>query len=412
MSSHCIVIGAGVVGSSCAWHLQRKGLQVTLIDSGLPGSACSSGNASCIASSGVVPSSYPGLVKKVPGWLLDPLGPVRIRPGDFLSLVPWFWKFWRCCNMQKVEEIATAQSLLMHQAVEDWDEVLGSVDASHLKQSPGAIFLYDTEKEYLANKWQIELSRRLGFEHHRLGSDELKRVMPTLKLEQAVGFLVPSWHHLVNPAKATAEIANDCIRHGGHWVQDRVTGVSASESGVSLQTVSGGKIKADQLVVAAGAWSNEMALQLDRKLPLIAERGYHAQISDPGFELKHPVMSLSRHFVMTPLEDGLRLAGTAEFAALDANPDYRRAKVLLKQAAGYLDGLKTGHVSEWMGQRPATPDSLPVISASPGHSNVFYAFGHGHYGVTQGPTTGRIIADLVTGDQPKLDISAFRFDRF
>ena len=118
MKGHCVVIGAGIIGASCAWHLQRKGLQVTLIDPELPGTACSYGNASCIATSGVVPSSYPGLVKKVPGWLLDPLGPVTIRPRDFPSLVPWFWKFWRVCNMQKVEEIASAQALLMHRAWE------------------------------------------------------------------------------------------------------------------------------------------------------------------------------------------------------------------------------------------------------------------------------------------------------
>jgi D-amino-acid dehydrogenase len=387
-------------------------LQVTLIDPEPPGSACSHGNASCIATSGVVPFSYPGLVKKLPGWLLDPLGPVTIRPKDFLSLAPWFWTFWRSCNMQKVEEIASAQALLMHRVLGDWDEILGALEASHLKMSPGTIYLYDTEKEYLAHEWQIDLSRRLGFEHHRLSPGDLKSMMPALKLEKAVGLLVPDWHHLVNPARATATIAEACMRDGGQWFQDRVSEVRAGETGISLQTESGKKIEADQLVVAAGAWSNSFAAQLDYKVPLVAERGYHAQISNPGFELKHPVMSLSRHFVMTPLEDGLRLAGTAEFAALDAKPDFRRAKVLLKQAARYLDGLNTDDVSEWMGQRPAMPDSLPVVSVSPGHPNVFYAFGHGHYGITQGPTTGRIIADMVTGDQPKLNLSAFRFDRF
>jgi len=412
MNRHCVVIGAGIIGASCAWHLQRKGLQVTLIDPELPGNSCSYGNASCIATSGVVPSSYPGVLKKVPGWLLDPLGPVTVRPGDFLSLASWFWRFWRFCNMQKVSEIASAQALLMHRVLGDWDEILGAVDASHLKKSPGAVYLYDSEKEYQAGEWQIDLSRRLGFEHHRLGSDDLKSMIPALKLEKAVGLLVPGWHHLVNPARVTATIAEACIRDGGQWIQDRVTEVRAGETGISLQTESGKIIEADQLVVAAGAWSNSFAAQLDYKVPLVAERGYHTQVSNPGFELKHPVMSLSRHFVMTPLEDGLRLAGTAEFAALDAKPDFRRAKVLLKQAARYLDGLNTGDVSEWMGQRPAMPDSLPVVSVSPGHPNVFYAFGHGHYGITQGPTTGRIIADMVTGDQPKLNLSAFRFDRF
>jgi D-amino-acid dehydrogenase len=337
---------------------------------------------------------------------------VTIRPKDFLALMPWLWKFWRVCNMKKVEEIAAAQALLMHRALGDFDEILDATGSSHLKQSPGAIHVYDTEKEYLANQWQFELTSRLGFENHRLSPLDLKSMVPALKLENGVALLVPGWHHVVDPARVVERITQDCIRNGGQWIQDRVTEVVASESSVTLQTESGKRIEADHLVVAAGAWSNLLAGQLDYKVPLIAERGYHAQISHPGFELKHPVMSLSRHFVMTPLEDGLRVAGTAEFAALDAKPDYRRAKVLLKQAAHYLDGLKTEGVTEWMGQRPSMPDSLPVISNSPGHPNVFYAFGHGHYGLTQGPTTAGIIADLVTGCEPPLDISAFRFDRF
>jgi D-amino-acid dehydrogenase len=240
----------------------------------------------------------------------------------------------------------------------------------------------------------------------------LKSLVPELKLDKGVALMVSDWHHLVDPARVTACIAEDCMRNGGHWIQDRVTAVSAGESGISLKTESADTLEADEVVIAAGAWSNALAEQLDYRVPLIAERGYHSQIGKPGIELKHPLMSLTRHFVMTPLADGLRVAGTAEFAALDAKPDYRRAKVLLELAGLYLDGLQTGDVTEWMGQRPALPDSLPVISVSPRHANVFYAFGHGHYGITQGPTTGRIIADMMTGSRPSVDISAYRFDRF
>ena len=412
MKGHCVVIGAGIIGASCAWHLQRKGLQITLIDPVLPGQSCSYGNASCIATSGVVPFSFPGVLKKVPGWLLDPLGPVTIRPADVPALLPWLWRFWRVCNMKKVEEIATAQALLMHRALRDFDEILDAVGSSHLKRSPGAIHVYDTEQEYRDNQWQFDLSGRLGFEHHRLNPLDLKSMVPALKLKNGVALLVPGWHHVVNPSRVVESIAKDYFGNGGRWIQDRVTEVGANPSSVSLQTESGKRIEADQLVVAAGAWSNLLAGQLDYRVPLIAERGYHSQVSNPGFELNHPVVSLSRHFVMTPLEDGLRVAGTAEFAALDAKPDYRRAKVLLEQATHYFDGLRTEGATEWMGQRPAMADSLPVISVSPSHPNVFYAFGHGHYGLTQGPTTAAIIADMVTGCEPTLDISAFRFDRF
>jgi D-amino-acid dehydrogenase len=412
MKRHSVIIGAGIVGASCAWHLQRKGRQVTLIDPELPGDSCSYGNASCIATSGVIPLSVPGIIKKVPGWLMDPLGPVTMRPADFPALLPWLWKFWRVCNMQKVEKIAGAQALLMRTVLADWDEILDAAGATDLKQSPGAIHLYDTEKEYQDDQWQFDLNRRLGFEHHRLSSADLKSMVPELKLEKGVAMMVSDWHYLLDPAKATARIAEHCAGNGGHWIQDRVTTFDAGESGIRLKTESGNTIEADEIVVAAGAWSNSLAEQLDYKVPLIAERGYHSQIGKPGIELKYPVMSLTRHFVMTPLDDGLRVAGTAEFAALDAKPDYRRAKVLLKLAGHYLEGLRIDEVTEWMGQRPAMPDSLPVISVSPRHKNVFYSFGHGHYGITQGPTTGRIIADLVTGSQPGVDISAFRFDRF
>lgn len=412
MNKHSVVIGAGIVGASCAWHLQRKGRQVTLIDPELPGDACSFGNASCIATSGVVPLSVPGIIKKVPGWLMDPLGPVTIRPGHFPALVPWFWKFWRVCNRPKVEAIAGAQALLMHEVLADWDEILAAIGASRLKQSPGAIHLYDTEKEYLDDRWQFELNEKLGFEHHRLSPSDLKSMVPELKLEKGVALLASDWHHLVDPAKATARIAENCMGAGAEWIQDRVTTVDADGSRIRLKTATGRMIEADEAVIAAGAWSNALAEQLDYRVPLIAERGYHSQIAKPNIELKHPVMSLTRHFVMTPLEGGLRVAGTAEFAALDAEPDYRRARVLLELASLYLDGLSAKDVTEWMGQRPATPDSLPVISRSPRHANVFYAFGHGHYGITQGPTTGRIIADMIADGKPPLDISAYRFDRF
>jgi D-amino-acid dehydrogenase len=344
--------------------------------------------------------------------MLDPEGPVRIRPRDFPALIPWFWRFWRISNMQKVEQIAAAQALLMQTVFTDFDEILDATESSHLKRASGAIHLFDSEQEYRADQPGAELRARFGYEQHRLSPSEIKSLVPCLKLEKGVAVMMPDWHHLLDPARVTATIAEHCFSNGGNWIQDRVSSVSSSASGTSVQTVSGKRIDADYLVVAAGAWSNTIAQQLDYTVPMIAKRGYHSQISDPGVTLDYPIMSISRVIVMTPLSAGLRIAGTAEFAALDAKPDYRRAKVLVRHASHYLDGLKTENVSEWMGQRPMTVDSTPVISVSPGHPNVFYAFGHGHYGLTQGPTTGRIIADMVLNKEASVDLSAFRFDRF
>lgn len=412
MGKHCVVIGAGIIGSSCAWHLQRRGLKVTLIDHEQPGQCCSFGNASCIATSGVIPFSYPGMIKKVPGWILDPLGPMRIRPLAFPALIPWFWRFWRSSSMQTVEAIAEAQTQLMQVAFADYDEILKATNSRHLKHDKGVIHVYDTEKEYRQDQWQHDLRARLGFTAHRLTLSEVKFLVPCLNLPEGVAFMMPDWHHLSDPAKVTVRIAEHSFQNGVNWIQDKVSAVSADESGVRLQTGSGRQVEADLLVVAAGAWSNKIAQQLDYKVPMIAKRGYHSMISSPGIELEYPIMSLSRVFVMTPLENGIRVAGTAEFAALEAEPDYQRAKVLLKHASHYLNGLQTEGVTEWLGQRPMMADSKPVISPSPRHRNVFYAFGHGHYGLTQGPTTGRMIADMVTGNEASIDLSPFRFDRF
>ena len=165
--------------------------------------------------------------------------------------------------------------------------------------------------------------------------------------------------------------------------------------------------------MAAGAWSNQMTKQLDgATVPMTPKRGYHAHIGQPGIELDYPVTSSSRFFVITPMLGGLRIAGTAEFASLEAAPDYRRAQALLEHGRHYLPNLQTGEVSEWMGQRPMMADSLPVIGPSPRHANVFYAFGHGHYGLTQGPTTGKIITRLALGRSPGIDLAPYRFDRF
>ncbi len=412
VNQHCVVIGAGIVGVSCAWHLGHQGLQVTLVDPVLPGQSCSSGNAACISASSVIPFSYPGMIRKLPRWLLDPLGPVSIRLRDFPSLAPWFWRFWRVSNMQKVEAIATAQSHLMHTVFADYDEMLNTTGAARLKRSGGAIHLYDTEKEYRRDEWQRDLRARFGFTTQRLTPFELKDMVPALKPVNGVALLMPDWHYLLDPAKVTECIAQHSFAAGTDWIQDRVSSVKAGQTDILLETESGRQIKADKLVVAAGAWSNQLAQQLDYPVAMIAKRGYHAQIANPGVELNYPVMSLSRMFVMTPLADGLRIAGTAEFAALEAEPDYRRAQVLLKHAGHYLEGLQTEGVTEWMGQRPMMADSLPVISVSPRHRNVFYAFGHGHYGLTQGPTTGRIIADMVSHKQASIDLSPYRFERF
>ena len=231
--------------------------------------------------------------------------------------------------------------------------------------------------------------------------------------DQRVAVHDPAWSHLLDPGEVTRNIAEAGFAQGVKWQQDRVTGIQPGNDGVTVRTESGDVIQADSVVVAAGVWSNRLL----KPLGLRSTGGCQAWLPHhgciiPRSRLKHPIMSVSRFFMLTPMRLGLRLAGTAEFAAIDAEPDYARAKVLVKHAQNYLPGLEGESYSEWMGQRPMMPDSKPVIGQHPNHSQVFYAFGHGHYGLTQGPTSGRIITDLVAGREPHVDLSPFAIDRF
>lgn len=409
---HCIVIGAGTVGASCAWHLVRDGLQVTLVDREMPGQSTSFGNAACISPSHVVPFSYPGVWKKLPGWLLDDLGPMTVRWPHLPWVLPWLWRFWRAGTEEGVKRGAAAQAALMHRVRDDFDDLLKAAGLQHFLVSRGLIVLYDRREEFEADRWSYDLEAEHGFDWDYLSPAELKIMAPEVALNDGMALFVPSWQHTTDPGRMTARIAGDALAAGGQWLHDDVQSVMATSDGVEVRLSSGQSLRADCLVVAAGAWSNTLAAQLDHRVPLGPKRGYHAMLGEPGLSLDYPIMSGSRLFVMTPLADGLRLAGTAEFARLDAAPNYRRSDILIEHARHYLPGLQVGGVSRWMGQRPMMADSVPVISPSPRHDNVFYAFGHGHYGLTQGPTTGKLISQLVRGQPTDIDMYPYRFDRF
>ncbi len=401
------------MGSACAWHLRRRGAEVTVIDSILPGQSTSYGNAGCISPSSIYPFSYPGAIRQVPGWLLDPLGPMRIRWAHALALAPWFWRFWRAGNARRVDEIIAAQATLMATVTADFDEILRATGAGALRQSAGLILLYANEAELAADAWHYDIRRRHGLPWQRLTPSELTALEPSVQLgAEGIAVLDPTWQHVVSPADVASSFAASAFSSGAHWLHDRVSRVESDKSSVTVETLSGKQVQGEFLVLAAGVWSNDLLVQLGHRAPLMAKRGYHSMLAQPNVELTHPLMSVSRHVVVTPMRDGLRVAGTAEFAKIDATPDYRRARALLQNARRFLPGLTGAEVTEWMGQRPMMPDSMPVLGRIPGHARVLCAFGHGHYGLTQGPTTGKIVADLVFGQDPHIDLSPFSITRF
>ena len=411
-SPRCIVIGAGIVGACCAWELQRRGAQVTLIDALAPGQSTSYGNAGCISRTSVFPFSYPGVARKLPAWLLRSDGPVRIRWSQLAAVGPWLYRFWRSGTPERVREIIAAQFALMSTVTDDYDRLLAATQSEFLRESRGMILIYDSPEDFAADDWKYAVRSELGIPWHELSREEAVAMEPALRPGNGVTVFEPDWQHVIDPAALVGRVAQAAIAMGADWLEDRVVAATASHGEVSVFTESGAEARADQLVVAAGVWSNRIIDGFGQRVPLLPKRGYHTMLKQPGVELSRPIMSASRLVLLTPMAAGLRLAGTAEFAALDSPPDFRRAQSLIGNARHYVPELQNGEASQWMGQRPMMSDSVPVLGPLPGFPQVLCAFGHGHYGLTQGPTTGRIIGSLVFGEDPGLDLSPYSIERF
>jgi D-amino-acid dehydrogenase len=337
---------------------------------------------------------------------------MRIRWSQLLQSTPWLYRFWRAGKSERVKEIVDAQVSLMNSVQADFDTILAETSGEFLRESRGLILLYDSENDFNNDAWKYEARKRLDFPWTRLTHDELRSMEPHLRLHNGVAFMEPDWQHVIDPGGVTRWFADAAFERGVTWIHDRVGAVSASENDVSVTTESGRKVEADWLVIAAGVWSNALIRQFGRKAPMMPKRGYHSMIGKPSLKIHYPIMSASRHVLLTPMRDGLRVSGTAEFAGLDTEPDFRRAKALLHHARHYVPDLEAEEITEWMGQRPMMPDSLPVLGPLPGQGNVLCAFGHGHYGLTQGPTTGRVITSLVFGEEPGVDLAPFSISRF
>ncbi len=409
---HVVVVGAGIVGVACGLSLLREGWRVTLIDREGPGEGASFGNGSVITSDSVTPVAMPGILGKVPGMLLDPLGPLRIRWGYLPKLAPWLLQFVAASRPARVEAIAAALGRLAEGAVDSYLPLAKLAGAEDMIKRGGWLCVYETEADFRSAESKRDLQRRNGVALEVLQPEELRQLEPTLAPIFARAVLYPNTSHTINNYRFVQVLAEGLRRHGGSVLREAVTGFALGEGGVQAVLTDAGRHDCDALVIAAGAWSRSLCKQLGSDPPLDTERGYHLTVTEPGVMPRMPVYSTTRGIVCTPLEQGLRIAGTVELGGLEAPPDWRRAEVLMTHAQRWLPGLQDKGTSRWMGFRPSLPDSLPIISASPHHSNAYFAFGHGHCGLAYGGRTGALLAALMAGRDPGVDMAPYRIDRF
>ena len=405
------ILGAGIVGICTALSLAERGFSVALLDRDPPAEGASHGNAGSLSPWSCVPQSMPGIWKSVPGWLIDPEGPVALHWAHAPRFLPWALRFLRAGREDGLPGIADAMLGLTRPTVELYRHHLAGTGAEDLVRDCVYVHVYRKAEDanLSALAWRMRAERQVPLELVTGGA--LREIEPALSSEFEAAVLIKQQGRALDPGGIGKALAEKAITMGVAFERRAVAALRPAGQGWTIDT-DAGAFPANKVVVAMGAWSGKLLAGLAEKVPLEAERGYHLVLKEPGVQLNNCIMNAESKFVVSSMNAGVRLAGTAEFAGLEAAPDYRRARVFKRLAKRMFPDINTEDTIEWMGRRPATPDSLPCLGPVPGHDGLFAAFGHGHTGMTMAPKTGDVLARAIAGEIPDIDMAPYRIGRF
>ncbi len=409
-----VVIGAGIVGTCCGWHLAREGHAVELVDPLPPGCGTSFGNAGILSYSHVLPVGHPGVLRALPRLLLRRDSPLRLRWGYLPVLAPWLLRLLRAARPGRFEAHARALHALVSRAEAAHEAVIEACGLRQLVRASGWLKVArDGDAFDRETAWERRFLERFGVPHEVVAGARLRELEPALVPEVRRGLFLPRERRVVYPLDYTRGIFADLERRGGRWRQARVASLRVEGGRVRAVVTDRGTLAPELVVLAAGVFSRELLRPLGLAIPLEAERGYHATLPAPaaGPGPERPVLALEDGFLLAPMKDGIRLTTGIELASPYAPPDFRPLRRLVARVGRWLAGIEPRILGEWIGYRPCLPDSLPVIGFAPRCENLLLAFGHHHLGLTLAAVTGRIVADLVAGRDPGLDLAPYRADR-
>ncbi len=406
------VIGAGIVGICCALELSRAGYTVRVLDRAGPAEGASLGNAGVISPWSCVPQSLPGQWKHIPRWTLNPDGPVALRWRYLPHLLPWIARFLASASWSRIDRIADALFALNDDAPDLYRALVRGTGGENLIRESSYIHVFRDPRQAdpASLQWRMRLAR--GVPLTFVTGNEVREIEPTLSGEYQAAVLIQSQARCINPGRLGKVLAQTAQKQGVVFETTEVKELIRGSDDLWQIRTADRAIRSSQLVLAGGAWSARLLAPLGIHVPLESERGYHTVFTNPGVTLNNSILDGDRKFAVSSMEVGLRCAGTAEFAGLDALPDYQRAKVIGRLAKRMLPELNTSEVSEWMGSRPATPDSLPCIGSAPGQKGLFVAFGHGHLGLTQAPMTALMMTAMISGTPCPIEPKPYRLNRF
>ncbi|WP_460451819.1 NAD(P)/FAD-dependent oxidoreductase [Alsobacter sp. SYSU BS001988] len=406
------VVGAGLVGLASAHALAAEGHRVTVVDREGPAAGASQGNAGWLAHTDIDPIASPKMLRRAPRFLLDPLGLLAIRPSYLLPLLPWLTRLIWASRPENLARSVEALVELQRLAMPAWTRLSGDLGLETLIHRRGGLFVFDDEAAFVRAKAHFAKQRELGVACELLDAAEARRMEPALSDRIVAAAFFPDAAHVSDPREVTQALFDAALRRGVAFQRADIVALEAGPP-ARMATRAGDALTADKIVLAAGAWSKPLAASLGDAVPLDTERGYN--VSFPGVTglLARPVSFDGQGFVATPLDSGLRIGGAVELGGLSLPPNHARTRALHAKATRYLRDVppfESGSV--WMGFRPSIPDSLPVIGRARSTADVIYAFGHGHYGLTQSAATGALVADLVAGRASQIDLARFSPQRF
>ena len=401
-----VVIGAGVVGLSIALAVQARGLNVRVIDREGVCAGASAGNAGAFAFTDILPLASPRVIRQAPKWLLDPLGPLSVPPRYALKIAPWMLRFWRASWPAQVRASTVAQTGLMALSKAALEPFLAAHDLTSMLRRDGQLQVYEGKGEFDANlpSWKARAEAGIEFEH--LTGDAIAAKQPGLDPRFTHATFTPGWFSISDPKDFTLALADRFRARGGEVLIAEALRLLPDGVETSAGVMKG------RVVLAAGAFSHQLARTAGVKIPLETERGYNTTLPASAIDLRCQVTFGGHGFVISKLTSGIRVGGAVELGGLKLPPNYARADAMLTKAKRFLPALDTSNGVQWMGFRPSLPDSLPALGPLPGQPNTICAFGHGHLGLTQCAGTAEIIADLLAGQAPAIDLSPFAPSRF
>ncbi|WP_019937921.1 FAD-binding oxidoreductase [Bordetella sp. FB-8] len=406
------IVGAGIVGLCTAYSLRQAGHAITLFDPNPAGSQCSSGNAGALSSRSVVPLATPGILKTAFSMLLDSRGPLHVPPYYWLQIAPWLARFVAASRPERVGAIAAALSELLRGSVQAHTQIAAELGQSELIRSTGQLHLYPDEAYYAKDQASWALKQQYGLHLEKVSRPTIEAMEPEVGPGYRVGVFLPTEGWVANPLRYAQALAARLAAMQATFVSAPIQSLQADASGWTLSDGTR-RWQAQRVVVCAGAWSGPLLAAQGWKIPLESQRGYHLQLARPNLELAHQVVLADRKLFITPMETGLRLAGTVEFGSLTRPPSMKRARLLGEHARAGLPALDVDSAQTWMGHRPCLPDSMPVLGPVPSRPGLWCAFGHGHLGLTGSANTGRLIAGAMAGrpDDQRV-LRPFSIERF